>query len=654
MPKEKSDEVRDFVFMTAALIIPGARKVVTKHVTSWDLRLLLLMAGVEPNPGPSDSQYRNEVTRLKKALALASRRAERARRRRQDGRDAKTRAELAAQGVEPNPGPMCHDLIEQGKHPNGICKAKFCNMALRKECLALGDHLPTSCPGRAKTVQMPDGEVWACCYVFHQRLAETKDKDLLLSAYYLPKEKGPAMPEPKMVRPTATERGSESRTYPEQDAPSTSSGSITPGEHVVLTAPISRPACPAPSPTFTSEIDAKSPAPSPAPPTPECEAERLPIKGAWLSGPQFARAQFCRHLGILTLIVGLACVCGIRLALPALNARQNLPVLLNATASMMGVVGEESASWLLLAKRKVEVTAEHRINVLMDRLYERDRLAYWKLRKWQRQAANKLRGHETWTQYLTRKNTTRSQAVKVGLGLAMHTIKAFYETGRILWYIVTMPVWIWSWLWEQYHMICAITSAYDLWDALFDSYSDVDVSALILEVPSFKWAHFMSGAAKIGAVIDVLDMKLLWKIQLMLYVQLALYIALSPLLASVHYLDLQAAEDCRIRTNAHVNMCNRPVRAHHYEWFEWYRTRHLYVIDHWVTVALSEFGYSADVDMFLKNVHQKFLRMAELNVPDEDYARYKSDTICYLENYLRGRFQQAGVRQWDASQQVRC
>jgi len=635
MTAEEREEVQEFVFMAAAFINPGSRKVVTAHRTSWQVRLSLLKAGIEPNPGPNAQQCRAEVTRLKKALTFATRRAERQRRNRQAQRDAKTRAELVAQGVEPNPGPFCQEMLEKGTHGERRCKNVFCAWALRQECLHHAKHEPTLCPGLAKTYSFASGEVWACCYELHKLLAATENKDVLLSAYYMPTKAKLRQSDPGASTSTkvVNERGAESIAHPEQPVASPiSSCCSTPSLQVELSSPIVRPPCPAPQTVLPTEVP---------------EPEPVPIKGMWLSGSQFARAQFCRHLGVLALIMGLACVCAARLALPPLNASDNLPAMLNSTAAFIGVSSGESSSWLLLTRRKVETTAAYRVDLLMQRLYKHDRLTYWKVRKWQRLAANKLRGKETWNQYLTRKNTTRSLWVR-------DTAHAFYATAMFAWNTITMPIWVWSWVADEIRMLRAASSAHDLWDIVFGSYTDEDVSALIMEVPEFNWDSVVCGAKKIGMIIDLLDTRIVWKVQLIVLVQLALFIALSPLLADVHYIDLQAEEDCRIRTNAHVNMCKRPVRAHHYEWFEWYRTRHLYVIDHWVSVALSEFGHKADVHLFLKNVHQKFLRMAELNIPDEDYARYKSDTICYLENYLKGRFQQAGVRQWDAHQQVRC
>lgn len=120
--------------------------------------------------------------------------------------------------------------------------------------------------------------------------------------------------------------------------------------------------------------------------------------------------------------------------------------------------------------------------------------------------------------------------------------------------------------------------------------------------------------------------------------------------------EIAVPRDDRLRTNAHVALLNRPIHMHTYHvggLYVHHTLRELNVVDHWVAVAMSELGHGADKDLFLKNVHLKFLRTAELGIPDVDYARYKQDTTSYISTILNWGFTLAPTRLTNASVPVR-
>lgn len=118
--------------------------------------------------------------------------------------------------------------------------------------------------------------------------------------------------------------------------------------------------------------------------------------------------------------------------------------------------------------------------------------------------------------------------------------------------------------------------------------------------------------------------------------------------------DVDMAQDDRLRTTTHVGRLDRPIRVHRYRWRKrsrwWWEDddwKRIYVVDHWAAVAQSEFGHGADVTMFLKNVHLKFLRCGELGIDARDYDLYKRGTTKFLKYWLRhSGFRQADVRNW--------
>jgi len=125
--------------------------------------------------------------------------------------------------------------------------------------------------------------------------------------------------------------------------------------------------------------------------------------------------------------------------------------------------------------------------------------------------------------------------------------------------------------------------------------------------------------------------------------------------ALVEEVIVDEAQDVRIRSNAHITRLNRAIRMHCYTICS-LRTTRWYVVDHWATMALSEFAaYKGDVDSFLKNVQSRFLRGAEMNVPDEDYETYKDGTTEFLRFYLteyRPYFPAPPPRSWVGARPV--
>lgn len=119
--------------------------------------------------------------------------------------------------------------------------------------------------------------------------------------------------------------------------------------------------------------------------------------------------------------------------------------------------------------------------------------------------------------------------------------------------------------------------------------------------------------------------------------------------------------DIRIRSNAHVTKLDKPIQCHRYtftldpsrtvkpiglEDYEVGVQHEWTVVDHWAAVALSEFSsYRGDSETFLKNVHTRYLRCAEMNVSDEDYEEFKVGTTAYLAWRLaQVDFPRPGVR----------
>lgn len=112
-------------------------------------------------------------------------------------------------------------------------------------------------------------------------------------------------------------------------------------------------------------------------------------------------------------------------------------------------------------------------------------------------------------------------------------------------------------------------------------------------------------------------------------------------------------DDDRLRTLSHVERLARTVRVHKYSYryplevFPSAKWKHMFVVDHWVSVALSEFGYGQDVDSFIKNVHLKFLRCGELDISAENYELYKAGTTKYLRLWCNYKgFREAEPRNW--------
>jgi len=114
--------------------------------------------------------------------------------------------------------------------------------------------------------------------------------------------------------------------------------------------------------------------------------------------------------------------------------------------------------------------------------------------------------------------------------------------------------------------------------------------------------------------------------------------------------------DKRLATMFHVDKHDNGVRVHRYRLEKWQLLLgfipwkrddiDLYVVDHWLAIALSEHGFGSDNDIFLKNVHLKFLRAAILGISDLWYTRLKEDTTTFLEMYLRGDFPRAVPASW--------
>lgn len=126
----------------------------------------------------------------------------------------------------------------------------------------------------------------------------------------------------------------------------------------------------------------------------------------------------------------------------------------------------------------------------------------------------------------------------------------------------------------------------------------------------------------------------------------------------------QLGVDHRLRTVAHVNRLDRPVRVHRYRmrkhfllpndavsllarFFAFFRPVEMNVVDHWVSVAMSEFAYGQELEPFLKNVHLKYLRCGELSVDSRDFVLYKEGTTEYLRLLITERgFRMGRLRSW--------
>lgn len=104
--------------------------------------------------------------------------------------------------------------------------------------------------------------------------------------------------------------------------------------------------------------------------------------------------------------------------------------------------------------------------------------------------------------------------------------------------------------------------------------------------------------------------------------------------------DVGSDGDERLRTVTHVAKLARRVRCHRYRWRDGSEVasddphHEIYVVDHWVAVAQSEFGEGQDPDTFLKNVHLKYLRCGELDIPATMYQALKFGTTEYLRLWL--------------------
>lgn len=106
----------------------------------------LTMEGVEPNPGPRTDRV-EAYLKAKKSLKRLAKAVEKEKLNRQKARDAKTRSELAAEGVEPNPGPRKLRIVrcdialglgkeDEARHSDQPC-GPVCCLTARAKCLAM-------------------------------------------------------------------------------------------------------------------------------------------------------------------------------------------------------------------------------------------------------------------------------------------------------------------------------------------------------------------------------------------------------------------------------------------------------------------------------------------------------------------------------------
>lgn len=385
------------------------------------------------------------------------------------------------------------------------------------------------------------------------------------------------------------------------------------------------------------------PAPPPPPADPPAPLPVVPVRGAYLGTSEWRRRTVPKRILVTGAAMILWALLGLIVSFDYVWASKTAQTWVMTNAPKLAHLVTDRAVYF-------EASAVRSLDLWYTQLGNKDPGKARRYTFWYRQVRAALRPGETWTEYLNARNA--STAARITLGV-FRVLGPLASAVRIIFYTVTAPVWLPFWFY--YNVGPAIIY---LREACLLIYQDPMILADMifgLEDISMEVVAHQLALPEAGLISRALEAANYFCAAINYWRHTYLVCALFWVFVlvdfwgvwygtHVHVLQLEVRED-RLRTNAHVDLLKRPIHVHHYRVggvLPLFWQRELCVVDHWVSVALSEFGYKSDADMFLKNVHLKFLRVAELGIADVDYARYKEDTVEYLrlallEDFTLGR-----------------
>lgn len=382
-----------------------------------------------------------------------------------------------------------------------------------------------------------------------------------------------------------------------------------------------------------------------------------PVRGAFLGTAQWRRRVICRNC---PLYVFLAFSALLLYRLPKIELEAGADALENFTMSYVVPVFPSVANWALDREKAVKASAVD----CLDRWYRNKvhtdprQAARWSFQY--RRIRNTLSETDTWEQHLARVKSSLRNAADSYFPVHASTIRSLGDVLYSVYAIVRCVVECILWLGKQVvslpayarHLRDTLLLVWQDPELVFDLWYGVSPD-ILAEVE--QATERIPVVGRIRSTLRYLDTWLGW-LHSWTHGWLTYILCLTLVVVEPWYLwfgsrvtlaEITVPNDVRLRTNAHVNLLERTIHLHHYTVggiFNWLFGNQLYVVDHWVSVALSEHARGADDTLFLKNVHLKFLRTAELGIPDVDYARYKSDTVEYLRLILEEGFTLAPSR----------
>lgn len=391
------------------------------------------------------------------------------------------------------------------------------------------------------------------------------------------------------------------------------------------------------------------PPPDNNPPPPETPPPTHPIRGTVLTSRELRRRLCC--CAVLPVVLALMATWGLVLLTESPRVEGVAVRALDWASTLTNYsVSRYSVAERLDMAAKVYCSSHH--PQLCSRLRSHT--------KWLKTT---LDGEETWEQYLNKRNTTQARQTLYLMWMSKFLLTTTWSqmvsnfTGAYTNFITEWLYKPWR-LWGElrkvflYLKIAYFTSVEDR-EWLYDWYfgdPNVELQREMEKVPTQLVITlndaYIGTARWVDRMILASNVWLRLVLRCMLF--LLAYVTICVLDSYVQFTDLALPTDQRLRTMGHINMTSRPTRMHVYHFsvvpllLRW----KLHVVDHWVAVADSERADGADAKTFYSNIHLKFLRLGELNIPDRDYQRLKKDTITFVKLMDRG-FCQGGVRSWD-------
>lgn len=645
------------------------------HVEIAGMYLVLIhLATVEKNPGPTYS----DIQRAKRQLARVKKQVEKAKINRQvradQKRAARTREDLAEEGVEPNPGPhkkgdngnktyaeAVTGSVDKGKEKEpATASTSEPYVVAEDKSGALAAHEKNNAPKvkKYKKGQNPSrGKGWSGASpeaMVMRGCGAAKVQEAVEREGYLVKVEALRTKWPAAHRNFIHDVCWDDSMYKEVMACDKENW-----DEVALD-------------LMGEEMSLKRYRIGYVPPVVPVAEEvgpKIPVSGVYFGSQQWSEVLLRRSWRRWLLVAAAL------LALCMLPSPGSVDQTWKSAQAYIGENYPAALEWLGDKQYRVKYNA----NYCLDKWYQstanwdpaRARQARWYYRNTKRLVA----GYESWDDYLLKRNETfesRFGFRPIKIIMFRDGVKEWFYSGslaatavrwscyvvywvvvglaNVVYVLVHIPVWL-------YQGACIIFNYHYyilIWE---DPMILVDLVVGTEDfTPLVRQLEF--NLPEMGYVSWVLSFATVWWVELgFLLFRLSAIAVVSAYLggdmwnvvsAEVRRIVVDVAGDNRLRTNAHVSLLPRPVFVHQYSegweltfrnYLPWYKKRFLrFVVDHWVAVALSEYGEGADVEIFLSNVHQKFLRCAELGIPDVDYARYKADTTDFLRLLLTPGF----------------